>query len=119
MAARIVLPDTQQTTAKPAPVRMEVVTDPVELEKARAQRQRFEKNWAWFAPRLRGLGEQHAGKCLCVARQELFVGDTPQEALALARAAHPDDDGLFTYLIPREKAVRIYAHQRLLAPVPG
>jgi hypothetical protein len=30
--------------------------------------------------------------------------------LALATAAHPEDDGRFVHYIPREKVARIYAH---------
>jgi hypothetical protein len=35
------------------------------------------------------------------------VADTPEEALALARAAHPEDDGSFIRYIPKEKLARI------------
>ena len=45
-----------------------------------------------------------------VAGEELFVADTPEQALALATAAHPEDDGSFLRYIPREKIDRIYAH---------
>ena len=89
---------------------MEEVTDPVELAKAFAQDARFEKNWSWFEAHAAEIYAQHRGKCLCVAGQELFVADTPSEVLALARAAHPDDDGLFTGYIPKERTYRIYAH---------
>ncbi len=90
---------------------MEVVTDPVELEKARAQDERFERNWAWFNAHADEIYRTHRGKILCVAGQELFVGDTPEEALALAKAAHPEDNGRFTRIIPREKMEHIYAYR--------
>jgi hypothetical protein len=32
--------------------------------------------------------------------------------MALAQAAHPDDDGSFMQYIPREKLARIYANER-------
>lgn len=94
----------------PYPVTMEIVTDPVELAKARVQDARFERNWAWFNARAAEIYKEHRGKCLCIAGQELFVADTPEEVLALAKAAHPDDDGRFTRYIPKERTYRIYAN---------
>jgi hypothetical protein len=55
---------------------------------------------------------KHRGKCICIAGQEVFVADTPSEAIAQATAAHPDDEGWFTRYIPKEKVARIYAVQR-------
>jgi hypothetical protein len=89
---------------------MEEVTDPAELAKARAQDERFRRNWAWFEARAAEVYAAHRGKCVCVAGEQLFVADTPEEVLALAAAAHPEDDGRFTRYIPREKMDRIYDH---------
>jgi len=94
------------------PIVVEEVTDPVELAKARAQRERFDRNWEWFKAHATEIYRTHRGKILCIAGEELFVGDTPEEALALAKAAHPNDDGRFTRIIPLEKMDRIYAHRR-------
>lgn len=91
------------------PIVMEEVTDPVELKRAWAQHERFERNWAWFEAHARDIYATQRGKCLCIAGQELFVADTPAEVLALAKAAHPDDDGRFTRIIPQERCARIYA----------
>ena len=91
-------------------ITMELVTDPVELAKARVQDARFELNWTWFTSHAAEIYSTHRGKCLCVAGQELFVADTPAEAIAKAKAAHPDDDGRFTRYIPKERTYRIYAH---------
>ena len=95
---------------KQVPLVMEIVTDEEELAKARAQDARFEKNCAWFESRAAEIYPKHRGKCWCVAGQELFVADTPAESLALAKAAHPDDDGRFTGYIPKERTCRVYAH---------
>ena len=103
--------------AKQGSIVMEVVTDPVELAKAKAQDERFERNWAWFEAHNADIYPRHRGKFYCIAGQELFVADTPKEVLALARAAHPDDDGRFTGYIPKERTYRIYAHQRPVAPL--
>jgi hypothetical protein len=66
---------------KPSPVIIEEVTDPIELEKARAQDARFARNWAWFEAHAPEIYAIHRGKCICVAGEELFVADTPEEAI--------------------------------------
>ena len=93
------------------PIIMEEVTDPVELQKARVQDERFARNWAWFEAHTAEIYAAHRGKCVCIAGEELFVADTPEEVLTVAIAAHPDDDGRFTRLIPHERMARIYADQ--------
>jgi len=95
---------------KAPPIVMEEVTDPEELAKAQAQRQRFDRNSAWLQAHVAEIYTRYRGKCICIAGEDLFVADTPEEALALATAAHPEDDGRFLRYIPREKLDRIYAH---------
>ena len=97
-------------TNEQSPVTMEEVTDPVELSRARVQDERFERNWAWFEAHAAEIYVLHRGRCICVAGEELFVADTPEEVLALAIAAHPEDDGRFTRIIPREKVARVYVN---------
>jgi len=92
------------------PFVMEEVTDPEELAKARLQRQRFDRNSAWLHAHATEVYSRHRGKCICIAGEELFVADTPEEALALGVAAYPEDDGRFVHYIPREKLSRIYAN---------
>jgi hypothetical protein len=89
---------------------MEEVTDPEEIVKAQAQRERFDRNWAWFQAHVPEIYSQQRGKCICIAGEELFAADTPKEAIALATAAHPEDEGRFVHYIPREKVIRIYAY---------
>jgi hypothetical protein len=91
------------------PVVMEEVTDPEELAKARAQRERFDRNAAWLQAHANEIYRRHRGKFFCIAGEELFLGDTVEEAVAQAIAAHPEDDGRFVRYIPREKVARIYA----------
>jgi len=92
------------------PITMEEVTDPEELAKARAQRERFDRNFAWFKAHAGEIFTPCRGKCICIAGEELFVADTPDEVMALAQAAHPEDDSSFMQYIPREKLARIYAN---------
>ncbi len=81
---------------------MTEVTDPVELAKARAQRAKFNRNFAWFQQRSKEIYQGYRGKHICIAGEELFVADSAREADALAAAAHPDDDGRFVEYVPRE-----------------
>ena|SRR5437762_2500250 len=91
---------------------MEQVTDPGELASARARRERSDRNVAWLEAHASDIYAKHRGRCLCIAGEELFVADTPEEVLAQARAAHPEDDGLFLHYVPLQKVPRIYADQR-------
>jgi len=93
--------------AKQLPLVMEELTDAEELTKARAQDERFDRNWAWFEAHAAEIYARYRGKCLCIADQELFVADTPEQGLALATAAHPEDDGRFTRYIPKERTCRL------------
>jgi hypothetical protein len=102
---------------KPSSIIMEEVADAGELEKARVQDARFARNWAWFEAHAAEIYATQRGKCICIAGEELFAADTPEEALAKAIAAHPDDDGRFTRLIPLERLARVYADQRHMAYV--
>jgi hypothetical protein len=86
------------------------VTDPVEIAEARARREKFDRNYAWLEAHAAEVF-RHRGKHICIAGQQLFVGDDVKELLALAKAAHPDDDGPLFQYIPKEKAARIYAHR--------
>ena len=103
--------------AEHPPLVMEIVTDPAELARSKARGQRFERNRAWFQAHAQEIGENCRGKCICIAGEQLFVADTPEEALAGARAAHPDDDGYCLHYIYMERAASIYAHRRHLAPL--
>jgi hypothetical protein len=90
---------------------MEEVNDPEELAKARAQDERFERNSAWLQAHISEVYSQHRGKCICIAGEELFVADTPQEVIDLAGAAHPEDNGKLLRYIPREKVARVYTYR--------
>jgi|SRR5262252_214737 len=90
---------------------MEEVNDPAELAQAQAQRERFDRNWVWFKAQATEVYERFRGQCVVIAGEEIFVADEPEAAWALAKAAHPEDDGGFIIYIPREKMARIYGYQ--------
>lgn len=91
---------------------MEEITDPQFLAEAKIQHERFKRNTAWLQAHADEVYPNNRGKFICVAGQELFVGSTPEEASALARAAHPDDNGRYLRYIPLDKLARVYAHRR-------
>jgi hypothetical protein len=97
------------------PVTMEIVTDPVELAKARARHERFRRNLAWYQAHTKEIFGNCRGKYICIAGEQLFVGESAQAVLAQARAAHPEDDGFFLHYIQKEKAERIYAALRTVS----
>jgi hypothetical protein len=100
--------------AVPTPLVMTEGTDPVENANFHAQMARFQKNSDWLEAHIPEVYSQHRGRCICIAGQELFVADTGSEVMALARQAHPEDDGPLLVQIPRERMERIYAHLRAL-----
>ena len=88
---------------------------PEELAGYHARCEEYERNRAWFQAHLDEIRARCVGKHICVAGEELFVGDTPQEAIAQARAAHPKDGGHMALYLSPVKGPRIYAYQRLVA----
>jgi hypothetical protein len=100
------------------PIEMEEVTlDPAELAKVRDRWQRYDRNAAWLQAHAHDVYSQNRGKFICIAGQDLFVADSAQEAVALAKEAHPEDDGRYLRYIPRENIPRIYANQRQVVPM--
>jgi hypothetical protein len=73
------------------------------------------KNVAWWNAHADAIIAQHAGKFVCVAGQEVFVGDDPVEVLARAKAAHPNPGrGFKSTHIPLHPGPTIHALQRTL-----
>jgi hypothetical protein len=106
------------TTAKErAPIRMEIITDPVELAEGRKRFEQFRRNLDWLKVHASEVYSQNRGKYFCVAGEELVVADSSPEALQKGRAAHPNDEGAFVRYVAPEKRVWIYAHQRRVVSV--
>jgi hypothetical protein len=99
-----------------SPIVMTEVTDPDELARARAQRVRYDRNFGWLQAHASEIYSRHRGRYICVAGEEVYVADNPEDALTLGATAHPEDDGSFVLYIPREKRRRIYGDLRRLAP---
>lgn len=91
---------------------VEEVTDADEIARHRAQTNRIRRNSEWLQSHWSDLVPLVRGRFVAVAGQEAFVADTPESARSLARAAHPDDDGLIAQYVRPEGGPRIYAHPR-------
>jgi len=68
---------------------IEDVTDPEEVARFDAQDERARRNSDWLQSHWPDVLPQARGRFLAVAGQEAFIADTPEEAVALAKAAHP------------------------------
>ena len=87
---------------------IEVVTDPVEITRSREVLEQFARNSDWLQTQWPELLPQALGKCIAVAGQEAFLADTAAEAIAKARAAHPEDKGLLVQYVDPRRRPRIF-----------
>jgi hypothetical protein len=99
----------KKATKDPYLTVMEVVTDPVECAEAARRKERYERNWDWLEAHASEV-YSHRGKYLCIAGQELFVGDTVEQVLKAAELVHPEDDGRFTRFVPTQRGQKLHAH---------
>jgi hypothetical protein len=96
---------------------LEENNDPIEFEKARLQHDRATRNSLWLADHWPDLLPAVRGKYVAVAGQEAFVADTWAEAWALAKTAHPEDDGAIMQYVRKNTHPRIYGNRGLVASV--
>jgi hypothetical protein len=87
---------------------METETDPKELAAAQARRAAFDRNADWLESHAAEV-YSHRGKHVCIAGEQLFVGDTAEQVLLQAQKAHPHDVGVLLRYVPRERVPRIYS----------
>jgi hypothetical protein len=90
---------------------IEEVTDPVEIARFREHDERARRNSDWLQAHWADVLPQARGRFLAVAGQEAFVADSPEEARALAKAAHPEDDAVLVQYVFPTVGPRIYAHR--------
>lgn len=96
---------------------IEEVSDPAEIARSQAQDKRVKLNSDWLQAHWADILPQARGRFLTVAGQEAFIADTPEESWALAKAAHPDDDGALGQYVFTNRGPRIYAYRRPVARV--
>ncbi len=78
-----------------------------------AGNEEFKKNVEWWNAHVKEVRDAHTGKFVCVAGQELFVGDDSIEVLARATAAHPNPgSGFVSLFLSPHRGPKIHANQR-------
>lgn len=88
---------------------MEIEYDADVCAEVATRMERCSRNMRWLERHAAEAYSQR-GKYICIAGEELFVAESPEEAICAAENAHPDDDGRFTLYVPLEKVPRIYAY---------
>jgi hypothetical protein len=94
---------------------IEEVTDPEEIACHRAWHEKFRRNADWLEMHWAEILPQAHGKFIAVAGQEAFIADTPEDAVAQARATHPDDEGLLSQYVFPPGGPRIYGNRWKMA----
>lgn len=85
------------------------ITDSAEQARVKQSFEQARRNRKWLEARWSELVSQFVGKHLAVAGEEAFIGETVEEAIAQARAAHPDDQGMLVRYVSPAEGPRIYA----------
>jgi len=96
---------------------IEKVTDPAEIARHRALRERAKRNSDWLQAHWADLLPGVRGKFVAVAGQEAFIADTPGEAWSQAKKAHPEDDGALCQFVFPHMGPRFYGHHGRMADV--
>ena len=99
------------------PLDFKLITDPAVLEQIRQSSEQFHKNDDWLLAHWNDLVPGVYGKHLVVAGQEAFISDSMEDALARAKAAHPDDMGIISRYVFPPTGPRIYAIRGTVASV--
>src|SRR5436309_500330 len=74
-------------------------------ERQRVLDEQADHNYQWLRAHWEEILPRAQGKAVAVAGKEAFIADTEEEALALARAAHPGDEGLIYTSVRRDQAL--------------
>ena len=89
-------------------VRTETVT-PEELQRF----QQDEEDYEWLSAHAQEIETQYKGKFIAVVNQQLFVGESWEEAQAKAKAAFPERDPIVEH-IPWKRQVKVLTPQMSL-----
>jgi len=90
---------------------IEEVDDPAEVARCRAQDERARRNSDWLQSHWSDLLPRARGNFVVVAGQQAFIAETPEAAWALAREAHPEDNGALGQFVFPGEGPRMYANR--------
>jgi hypothetical protein len=88
------------------------VTDPVEGARNRAREEQERREMHWLAAHWPDILTQACGKYVAVVDEQFFIADTAEQAIALAQAAHPDNDGILAQYVFPPGGARLYGYPR-------
>jgi hypothetical protein len=90
---------------------IEEITDPELVARHRIGAEQFRRNSEWLQSHWADLIPAVFGKHLAVAGQEAFIGDDLDDVIARAKAAHPDDAGMYVRYVRPPIGPRIYGNR--------
>jgi hypothetical protein len=84
---------------------------PADPSKILARMERSRRNSQWLQAHWADLLPKAEGKHLVVAGEEAFIADSPEEAWAMAKRAHPEDDSATIQYVSPDRGAKIYANR--------
>ena len=76
---------------------------PEEVAAARKQREQSDQNSAWLQAHIPEIDEKYRGKVICIAGQELFVGETTRRSHRAGNRCSPGGQRLVHAVHPQRK----------------
>jgi hypothetical protein len=91
---------------------LQKATDPIESARSRVSEEQERREMHWLAAHWPEILLQAYGKYVAVVEEQFFIADTAEQAIALAQAAHPDNDGILAQYVFPPGGARLYGHPR-------
>jgi hypothetical protein len=88
------------------------VTDSQEAARSRARQEQERREMHWLTAHWPDILPQAYGKYVAVVDEQFFIADTAEQAVALAQAAHPDQDGILAQYVFPPGGARLYGYPR-------
>lgn len=100
------------TTPEDGLFEITVETDPTINAAAVARHETASRNWDWLAENFRALAKGNEGRYVCVAGQQAFIADDPDEARRLATEAHPTEAAVICHRFLKTDRASTHANRR-------
>jgi hypothetical protein len=88
-------------TSKRPPLVMTIVDDPVQCAEHARIREIFNRNFDWYQAHSDEFASVPIGHCIFIAGTSACIAPTFDEALAMARDTHPEEDGGYYFFYVR------------------
>jgi hypothetical protein len=100
-----------QKGSHPPKMTVEFGPPPADPTALLARQERSRRNSQWLQAHWADLLSLAMGKHVAVAGEEAFIADSAEEAWAMARRAHPEDDSATIHYVNPHRGPKIYAHR--------